>query len=247
MRISIYGEPKTGKTRLLASFPKPVLIIGTEDGTDSISNLDGVDFVPINSTSEVDALVAHAQTSPKKYATLGLDNATTLQAMKYSEMLGQTGIPLQKSSAAFEKIDNQEYSYLTKEILNKLFLFKGNVVFTAHERDHTDKKNPTPVSDLLVPRVGSALSKGVAGWLNGICDQVCQTFKRKKVIVEVVEGLRIEHPTDSGEFCLRCGPHPIYMAGLRVPIGAYVPDVVLNPTYEKIKKIVDGQWKETDI
>ncbi len=32
-----YGPPKTGKTRLACTFPKPMLLIGTEDGTKSVS------------------------------------------------------------------------------------------------------------------------------------------------------------------------------------------------------------------
>lgn len=240
LRISIYGMPKTGKTRLVATFPKPVLIIGTEDGTDSIKNVDGVDFVQIQKTSEIEILTKAA--IDRKYATLALDTITGLQGLIYAEMLGLEGIPLQRSAAAFKNIDNQEYSFNTKRALNHLFMFKGNVVFTAHERDHT--KKDSKASELLVPMIGSSISTGVAEWLNGICDHVCQTFKREKtVMTEISEGVSMPIGTNTGEYCLRTGPHPVYMSGLRVPIGAELPDLILNPTYEKLKEVIDGKWK----
>lgn len=244
LRISIYGEPKTGKTRLVATFPKPVLIIGTEDGTDSIKNIDGVDFVQIKHTREIEPLVKHANT--KRYATCALDTITSLQNMIYTEMLGLESIPLQRSAAAFASIDNQEYSFNTKRALNHMFEFTGNVIFTAHERDHTKKeeKGKSAGSELLMPRVGSSISTGVAGWLNGICDHVCQTFKREQVIMEQAgEGITVPVPTGKGEYCLRIGPHPIYMAGCRIPLGAQMPDVIVNPNYQKLKEVIDGKWK----
>lgn len=47
MKISVYGRPKTGKTRLSSTFPKPLLILGTEDGTESIKKVEGIDFIHV--------------------------------------------------------------------------------------------------------------------------------------------------------------------------------------------------------
>ena len=38
VRMSLYGGPKTGKTRFACTFPKPLLIMGTEEGTASVRN-----------------------------------------------------------------------------------------------------------------------------------------------------------------------------------------------------------------
>ena len=84
----------------------------------------------------------------------------------------------------------------------------------------------------------------MAGWLNGICDHLCQTFIREQTVdTDIGDGTMMPVGTGKGEYCLRVGAHPVYMAGLRVLIGAQMPDVIVNPTYEKIKEIVDGKWK----
>ena len=43
IKLLAYGRGKTGKTRLFSTFPKPALLIGTEDGTNSIADVKGVD------------------------------------------------------------------------------------------------------------------------------------------------------------------------------------------------------------
>lgn len=253
--MCIYGQPKVGKTRLLATFPKPVLIIGTEDGTDSIANVEDVDYFPIRNTTEIPQIItlanqrkilSRAKNAP--YITCGLDNATQAQSMKLSEMLGIEGIPLQHERGVMARIDNQEYSHKTKDMLNEMFKFNGHVVFLCHERDQNrkdEKKESTnPHDDLLRPYINAGLSKQVAEWLTGTVKHVVQTFIRSKVIVEIVDDMRLETPTGEGEYCLRTGPHSIFKAGLRVPVGSKVPDVIVNPTFDKILKVIVGKWKD---
>jgi len=244
MVVSIYGEAKSGKTRLLSTFPKPLLIIGTEDGTGSISNVPDVDFVMIRKSADVSLLVDHAINS-RKYKTVGLDNATFLQQFVLAEMLGMPEVPKQFPRGVMAGVDNQEYSAITKNTLAQLQRFApyGNVVWLSHERDHTSKENKgiAPSLELMSPVVTSAVSKAVAIWLNGIADYVCQTFKRGK-LEKVDDGVGgfIEQHTDKGEYCLRVGPHPIYMTGFRVPMGVELPDVIVDPSYAKMAQYAYG-------
>lgn len=240
LTLCCYGQPKTGKTRLAATFPKPVFIIGTDRlGTESISNVEGVDFVLIESTSEVKFFTNVAIKRGVK--TLVLDNASQLQQLVLSEMVGLDSIPVQQQRGIMAKVDNQEYSFKTKSALDELFRFQGHIVFLAHERNFTEGQQ----SELLTPHIASSLSKGVADWLNGTCSHICQTFIREKKVIreDLVEGEKTEVGTGLGEYCLRVGPHPIYKAGLRVPVGVIPPNVIMNPTYDKIASIIKGTYK----
>jgi len=253
--MCVYGQPKTGKTRLLASFPKPVLIIGTEDGTDSVSNVDDVDYFPLRNTGEIPSILNLVNTGKivsrngkKSYTTVGLDNCTQAQSMKLSEMLGLEGIPLQHERGVMARIDNQEYSHKTKDMLNEMFKFKGHVVFLCHEREQNNKDsaNSSPTSDLIKPYFNASLSKQVSEWLTGSVQHVVQTFIREgKTVIAGDDGSEaVEIGTGKGEYCLRTGPHPVYKAGLRVPVGVMIPDVIVNPTYQKIEMVITGKWKE---
>lgn len=246
LKFSIYGRPKTGKTRVAASFPKPVMFIATEDGTESIGPADDVDMCLIQKTDEIRILVDHAckgglsKQSRKPYQSIALDNATQMQSMLLAEMLGLDHIPIQHARGAVQNVDNQEYSMRTKELLAYLLKFKGNVIFLAHEKNHTEDGTQ---SDLIIPTIGSSVSKAVANWLNGVCSYVCQTFIREeKVQQDVGGGVMMETGTGKGQYCLRIGAHPIYMTGFRVPPGRdkYVPDAIVNPTYDKIMEVING-------
>lgn len=246
IKMVIYGPPKTGKTRLLSTFPGPILIIATEDGTLSIAENAPVDIVLIKHTNEVEALVNYAVRSGK-YKTIGIDNATQLQARVLSEMLGLDDIPLQQARGAMKNIDNQAYSLNSKTVLSKLLKFQGNIVFTAHEKDHNAKdedRGTRSSEDTLRPSIGAGLSKAVAQWLNGICDYVAHTYiRQKKELQDQGDGVMLELPTERGEFCLRVGEHSIYQTGFRVRPGSILPDCIVNPTFEKIKEVIDGKYQ----
>jgi hypothetical protein len=241
LRMSLYGRPKVGKTRLCATFPKPILIIGTEDGTESIGAVKDVDMVVIKHTDEVRDLVDHAISS-KKWQTLALDNATQMQGMKLAELLGLDETPIQHARGAAMKVDNQEYSLQTKQVLNHMLRFPGHVVFTAHEKNHNEEGGS---SELMLPSVTSAISKAVAGWLNGICSYVCQAFIREQMKLEDIgdgSGTMLEKPTGKAEYCLRIGAHPIFWTGFRIPLGLELKqDVIVNPTFDKIMLAIQGK------
>lgn len=241
MRVSLYGRPKTGKTRLISTFPKPVFIMGSEDGTDSISNVDDVKFVLLRKSTEVSEYVQIA--NRKGYNTIAMDNCTQFQSMILAEMLGLEKVPIQHERGVMASIDNQEYSKRTKDGLASLLDFKGNIIFTAHEKNFNED-NVTQ-SDLILPTYTSFLSKAVANWLNGICDYVCQTFIRQEMKEQDIgDGIISTLPTGKGEYCLRVGPHPIFWTGFRVPTNVVLPDVIVNPTYAKMREVIEGRYKE---
>lgn len=239
LNFSIYGKPKTGKTTLLSTFPKPLLIIGAEDGTRSISNVPNVDFVKIHKSHEIEKLLPYAR--KKGYKSVGLDTATALEDMILAEIMGWNEVPVQKMTKGVRTEHWQERSAKVKSLMNAVFEWKGVSCILCHEKDFT--KTDVRDSDLITPTIGSALGEQTTNWLNGKADYVCQTFIRlKKEIVEVVEGEKEEVVTDKPEYCLRIGAHPVYTTGFRAPRGAKMPEAVVNPTYNKLIQIIEGKF-----
>jgi hypothetical protein len=243
MKINVYGRGKTGKTRFACTFKKKALLIGTENGTDSVRNVKGVDYVQITCGSDVDEAIEFIRTNGYKSAIL--DTAGGLQDLILKEVLGLDEIPVQKSWGMARQQDWGTVAVQTKERLRNLLDLADNdgvdVCVIAHERSFEDNGD----GDLLFPTIGSALTPSVAGWLNGACDYVCQTFIREKyeekrskvgkkvtVTKKIVEG--------EYDYCLRVGPHPVFMTGFRVAPGVVIPDSVSDPTYQKIRAIIDG-------
>lgn len=244
LRVNLYGRGKTGKTTLAATFPKPLILIGTmgslEDGTLSIANVEGVDFFPLETMDEWDPILAEV----KNYKTVVLDTGGGLQDMILKEHLGLDDVPVQKSWGMARQQDWQVVGSQTKERLRdilSLSMTDGlHTIIIAHERSFDSNDS----HEGITPTVGSALSPAVAGWLNGACDYVAQCFIREETKIITQKGakkeVKIEKKTGKSEYCLRIGPHPIYLTGFRKPREKEIPDVLVDPSYEKIVELIKG-------
>jgi hypothetical protein len=243
VKLLAYGRGKTGKTRLFATFPKPALILGTEDGTSSISDVEGVDFLFLQKSTEVDEVVSLVQDG--QYASVGLDTAGGLQDLILKEVLDLDEIPIQKTWGIARKQDwgtvGIQFKERMRNLLNLADQDLANVMVIAHERNFSEDSS----EELMTPTVGAALTPGAAGWLNGACDYVCQTFIREetKTTTKKVAGKSIKQTKKTGnaEYCLRIGPHPVYLTGFRVSHKITdLPDCIVDPSYDKIKNVIEG-------
>lgn len=240
----IYGLSKTGKTRLACTYPKPLLLIGaagfgTEEGTKSVSNVKGVEFVGLEASEEIEALVAI-----DKYASYVLDTAGGLQERVVSEYTGH-GPEVRKDWRHVSKGDWGPINSRTMETLRTLLdvadLRGKYCVIIAHERTFNTEAES---ADLLFPYVGASLTPGVAGWLDGVSDYIGQCFKREQVRMKQTKiakskSVSIEVKTGRVDYCLRVGDHPVYKTGFRVPVGTKLPDVIVDPSFDKIQKLIE--------
>ena len=93
----------------------------------------------------------------------------------------------------------------------------------------------------MIPSVGAALTPQTAAWLNGACDYICQTYIREQIISTKQPGeagLVLQTPTGKKEYCLRVGPHQVYITGFRLPGNISLPDSLVDPTFDKINKLI---------
>lgn len=253
VKLLVYGRSKTGKTRLFSTFPKPALLIGTEDGTGSIADSEGVDFVKINSSEEFGAITEWLQSS-SKYESAGLDTGGGLQDLIVKEALDLDDVPVQRSygmgSGKF-KDGRQMWGVVGMQFKERVHRFLRlaengllHIVVIAHERNFSDDENQ---HELMTPTVGAALTPSVTGWLNGACDFICQTFIREEKVTSKIKvpgkgEVKQVKKTGKAEYCLRIGSHPIYITGFRVKrkIGE-LPECIVDPDYDKLKRIIEGK------
>ena len=241
IKLNVYGRGKTGKTRLSCTFPKPLLLIGTEKGTRSVAGMKGLNFVRLEASQEIEDLVSELKGG--RFKSVVIDTAGGLQDMVLKEVLGLGEVPVEKSWGMAQRGDWQTCGVQTKERLRSILdLAESHSIHTvviAHERNFNEEGD----SDLIFPTVGAALTPSVAGWLNGACDYICQTFIREATETKKVRMGKKSVPmlkkTGGSEYCLRVGPHPVYMTGFRLPPGKdKLPDVIVNPSFDKIQELI---------
>lgn len=245
--MSLYGRPKTGKTRLAGTFPKPLLIIGSEDGTASVTGVKGIDFVQLERCEEIGEII-EGPLSSGKYASVALDNGTKFRDMRISEILGLEDVAVQKGWGFAGRDQWIECANSMKEMLRPLLALgrkrQINIVVIAQEQNFTEEAGGG--GDFLAPNIGPALGKSVCDWLNAECDYIGQTLIRSQEVTKTtnVAGKEVTTKVKTGkkEYCLRTAPDEYYQAGFRVGLDVVLKsDFIVNPTYEKIVKVIVGE------
>ena len=244
-KMVIFGRNRTGKTTLVATFPKPIAVIAFkhQEGISSITNVSDVDACLIEDTSEL----AGDFQAAEKYETKVLDHASSLEELVLKEVLGLDAIADQKSWGMANREDYFRRSERTRAVLRSFVELPGNVVVLANEKDSNEFK--TAYEGSLNPFITAALSDTTCKWLYDECDHVFHTFiregeiekeVRRKVRGRIIVKKEIQK-LDTSEFCLRMGPHHSISTGSRTLFGVDLPAVIVNPTYEKIVNALSGK------
>lgn len=249
LKLCVYGKSGTGKTTFWSSWPKPILCIVCSGGNKAgeLRSIDTAEYrksikqVKVTTREEIKELAEYADSSGE-FTTVVVDHVTGLQDRFLANILGLDDLPPQSSWGMAQQRDWGQCGLHTKEALRYLLELECNVVLVGQERAfNTEAEN---AGDLLMPFVGPALSPSTAGWLLSSCDYVVQTFLRQKTKTKTVKmaGKEVEQTVKvkGVDYCLRTGQDPINMTKFRMPKGRVLPDVIVDPTYDKIKELIKG-------
>ena len=229
-----YGQSGTGKTVFGASFPKPLLILDIrEKGTESIIDVPGIHLLEIESWPDLwgEDSIFWSLKGKRKYKSIVLDQLTAAQALGMDHLRQTKGM---KPSEPFSQRAWGQLSGMMQEMIysyRELYSDGYNVLFNAHERTREPQDED---DERIAPSVGSNLMQSVASFLNGAVSVIGNTFIR--------EYYDKKEKTTEVQYCMRIGPHAYYRAKIRRPVSAGpVPGVLVNPTFEKIRKISKGE------
>jgi phage nucleotide-binding protein len=246
IKINLYGKSGSGKTTLWSSFPGKIVALicsgkGELRSIDTPEMRKKVKTYKIESSEEITECVEWLKSEDTGYNTVVLDHLTRYQDLILKEILGLSEIPEQKSWGLASQQDYGQCALQFKERISGLLSLKQNVVLVAQERDfNTDQE-----SDILMPYVASSLSPSIVGWLNPACDYICNTFLQGKtaIVENKVAGkvVKMKKRVPGTEYCLRVAPNEVYTTKFRIPKGRKFPDYIVDPTYEKIMKLIKGE------
>lgn len=248
----LYGQSGTGKTTIAATFPGPVLIADIKDrGTDSVSDAEDCEVMEVESWDDFEMIYWFLKNKKNrgKYNTLVIDTVSQLQQLAVLKILESKKKSTDRAGdwGTMTKKDWGDVSSMMKEWITNLRDLRGiKIVFIAQHRvfnvgDDTDEE------EMLQPEVGPRLSPSIAAHLNAEAYLVGNTFIKMKTVIEKDQkGRRREKQKPI--YCLRVGPNPIYVTKVRKPKSIILPDVIVDPTYEKImsslKETRNGKKKQ---
>jgi hypothetical protein len=252
IQVLLYGRSGTGKTTLWSTFPGPILCMVCSGGKrpgelrsiDTADNRSKIREVLIQNSLEIRELTDHVGQSGA-YKTLVLDHASGLQDRVLAELLRMDEVPAQKTWGLATQQTYGQCTAQCKDLMRGMLSLPVNVVIVAQEREFTPE---TSEDSLITPYVSAGLTPSLTGWLNTAVDYICQTYIRQKeetVLTTIGQGksqkqLQTRRKVKGVEYCLRTAPDPVYTTKFRLPRGATLPDMIVDPSYEKILEVIHG-------
>ena len=220
----------TVKTSFGCTYPKPALMNHVrEKGTDSVSNVEGLDVIQVDTWAEFEEVYWYLK-QEKKYKSVIIDQVSQLQDVCVESVMKAEG-----KDVMSQRTWGTASGLMKTWLLNYRDLIEDgiNVLFLAHDRT-TDAD--ADQGDQMDPNVGPRLMPSVAATLNGAVKAIGCTYIREVLLDGEVRRV---------EYGMRLGPHAFYTTKLRMPVGATVPESIFDPSYDRIMKLMSGEQPKT--
>lgn len=225
----LWGKSGSGKTRVLSTFPKPLLYIQIgDDGSNTIANVDGIKAIHIEHLTDLKN-VAEDLTKKKnrgKYKTIAVDTFSLFVNEWIEENVTSKGKKMTQQDWGNLKIETEELIRLFHKVAKYHI-----TVLTCHESMDTIEG----MEDEITPDARPSVSKGSRTYLEGMANYGIHLTKISK-----------ETTTKSGEikevvkYAADVGANPYYWTKLQIDSSIKVPKRIINPTYDKFMNIVNG-------
>ena len=237
-----YGRSGSGKTTILGTFPKPLLLIDTNDrGTLSIRKQKGVIVTYTKEWNDFEQLYWYLLNGGiNEFRSIAIDTTTRLQDLAINRVRGAT------SGMVSRRVWGET------SVLMRTWLFNYRnlpliTAFTAHDRIFSQDEDEDDYDDeddgMILPEVGPQLMPAVMKSLAGSVDVIGNTFiKEAKVKVRNKKGEKeLKKVT---QYCMRIGPHARYLTKFRRDNdgdSSGIPSIIVDPTYDKLLELASGE------
>lgn len=232
----IYGRSGTGKTTLASTFPKKLLLLDFKDkGTDSIKDVEDIDVIMVTEWSEIEEVYWALKKASHGYETLVLDTIAGMQALAIQQ------VKIDSKKKQEEALSRQNWGEVSSMMSTWIMNFRDlelHVVFLSPDRTKNvkdEEEEQEHEEGQLEPEVGPAVIPSIARIVNAAVKVIGNTYIRQTY--KVVEGKRVIRTG----YMLRVGPNPFYITKIRSPKSFSTPGSILNPSFEKIRKIMKGE------
>ncbi len=230
-----YGRSGTGKTTLLGTFPKPLLVIDIgEKGTDSLIGEEGIDVIQVADWTELEEVYWELKGGRTKYKSVGIDALHTMQGMAITQ------VKLDGNKKETDQTSQRDFGQAGALMTQWCSHFRDlkddgiQVAFLAHDRVNTVD---TEDDEMINPEIGPRLMPAVASAITGMVNVVGNTYIREVVTRSKKVGEKAKRDID---YCLRIGPNGIYSTKVRSSKKVEIPEFIVDPTYDKLLDVING-------
>jgi len=182
----------------------------------------------------------------KEYRTVIIDTVTGAQEMKVRDVIEDKDIG-DKNPGEWGTLTKQDWGKVASGMKNMIDNFRYlcdygiEVVFLAQERVFNVDEDSDPEFQ-IDPEVGPRMMPSVMAHLNASVHVVGNCYIRETVKEVKVKGKRRPKKVSEIQYCLRIGPNPVYTTKVRKPRKIKLPELIVDPSFEKIRAIIKGEF-----
>lgn len=220
-----WGKSGTGKTKFVASLPKPLLYIRVgDDGSNTIANVEGIKAIHAENIEQLKE-IGKELLKDRKFRSVAVDTFSMITNVWIDQNIVQKKKKMTQQAWGDLKVETEELIKIFHEVaLNHI------VALTCHESNDTIEG----MEDEIIPDFRPNTTKGARTYLEGMANYGIHMAKMKKTVV-----------TEKGEkevvkYVAHLGANSYYWTKLQIDPSVKVPSSVVNPTYDKIMDIITG-------
>lgn len=220
-----WGKSGTGKTKFVASLPKPLLYIRVgDDGSNTIANVDGIKAIHAETLEQLKEIGKELQ-KDKKFASVAVDTFSMITNVWIDQNITQKKKKMTQQAWGDLKVETEELIKIFHEVAATHI-----VALTCHESNDSIEG----MEDEIIPDFRPNTTKGARTYLEGMANYGIHMAKMKKTVIK--DGVEKEVVRYVGQL----GANSYYWTKLQIDPDIKVPEAIVNPTYDKIMKIING-------
>lgn len=222
--VVLWGKSNTGKTEVGSTWPKPQLYIQVgDDGANTIRKKPEIFGIRANTIDECKGMLKELiQNKGSGYASVFIDTFSMLTNVWVDENAVKKKKKMTQQMWGDLKTESEEIIRLAYKLALHTW-----VILSCHEAMDT----VDGMEDEILPDARPSVSKGARTYLEGMANYGFHTTRLKKDIVE--DGV----DKTVVRYAMHIGPNPYYWTKLQTPKDVKVPNVMINPSFAKLKKL----------
>lgn len=221
-----WGKSGTGKTKFVSTLPKPMLYIRIgDDGSNTIANVEGIKAIHAESLEQLKE-IGKELLKDRKFKSVAVDTFSMITNVWIDQNIVQKKKKMTQQAWGDLKVETEELIKIFHEVA-----MTHIVALTCHESNDTIEG----MEDEIIPDFRPNTTKGARTYLEGMANYGIHMAKMKKTIV-----------TEKGEkevvrYVGHLGANSYYWTKLQIDPSIKVPESMVNPTYDKIIKLINGE------
>ena len=220
-----WGKSGTGKTKFVSSLPKPLLYIRVgDDGSNTIANVDGIKAIHAETLEQLKE-IGNELIKDKKFISVAVDTFSMITNVWIDQNITQKKKKMTQQAWGDLKVETEELIKIFHEVAATHI-----VALTCHESNDSIEG----MEDEIIPDFRPNTTKGARTYLEGMANYGIHMAKMKKTVIK--DGVEKEVVRYVGHL----GANSYYWTKLQIDPDIKVPESVVNPTYDKIMKIING-------